>query len=338
MTRRVTLGDVAERAGVHKATVSRALNERTQHQVNPETLRKVKRAARDLGYQPDAVARSLRTASTMTVGVIIPDLMNPIFPPLVRGIEHHLQPQGYTALLANTDGDPDVEAAAFASLSSRRVDGFILATGRREPQAFLAAAHERGIAVVMANREAGGVPFPVVMADNAMGETAAVEHLVGLGHRRIVHLAGPASFSTTRTRAQAFAAATAAAGVEGRTIPDVALTIRAGEDAMDELLERSETPPTAVVAGNDLVALGAIHALRRRGLDCPRDVSVVGFNDMPFAGDFWPPLTTVRVPLRDIGIESARALLTAIGSERRDSVTITLPVSLVVRGSTGPVG
>ncbi|MCR2799549.1 LacI family DNA-binding transcriptional regulator [Microbacterium sp. zg-Y818] len=338
MAKRVTLDDVAEHAGVHKGTASRALNERTQHQVNAATLTRVRRAARELGYRPDVVARSLRTASTRTIGIIIPDLMNPIFPPLVRGIEHFLQPQGYSALITNTDGFDHAESAAFDSLMQRRVDGLILATGRLAPQDFLADARERGVRIVMANRDAQA-GYPVVMADNAAGIAAAVHHLVGLGHRRITHLAGPDDFSTTRARALAFAQSTAQTRVAGEVISNVALTADAGEKAMDELIARPGPRPSAIVAGNDLVALGVLRSMRAHGLDCPRDVSVVGFNDMPFAGDFSPSLTTVRVPLRDIGIEAARRLLAAIeGPEAigQERVTITLPVSLIVRQSTGP--
>ena len=338
MAKRVTLDDVAEHAGVHKATASRALNERTQHQVNAETLKRVRRAARELGYQPDVVARSLRTSSTQTIGIIIPDLMNPIFPPLVRGIEHFLQPRGYSALIVNTDGFAHTESAAFDSLIQRRVDGFILATGRLATQDFLVRARERGIRIVMANRDAEA-GFPVVMGDNAAGIEAAVRHLVGLGHRRITHFAGPDDFSTTRTRAQAFVTSTSDAGVTGEITANVSLTAEAGEAAMDELIARQGPRPTAVVAGNDLVALGVIRSMRSHGLDCPHDISVVGFNDMPFAGDFSPALTTVRVPLREIGIEAARTLLAAIdGADgtRQERVTVTLPVSLIVRESTGP--
>ncbi|MFF2632631.1 LacI family DNA-binding transcriptional regulator [Microbacterium sp. NPDC058021] len=337
MAKRVTLDDVAAHAGVHKATASRALNERTQHQVNGETLKRVRRAARDLGYQPDVVARSLRTASTRTIGIIIPDLMNPIFPPLVRGIEHFLQPRGYSVLITNTDGFDHAESAAFDSLMQRRVDGFILATGRLAAQDFLADARQRGVRIVMANRDAEG-GFPVVTADNASGISAAVHHLVGLGHRCITHLGGPDDFSTTRARAQAFTQSATGAGVSSEVVANVALTAEAGERAMDMLIARGGPRATAIVAGNDLVALGVLRSMRAHGLRCPQDISVVGFNDMPFAGDFSPSLTTVRVPLREIGIEAARTLLAAIeGPEgaRQERVMITLPVSLIVRESTG---
>lgn len=336
MPRRVTIDDVARLAEVHKATVSRALNARTRDQVNAETLKRVKRAARQLGYVPNAMARSLRTSRSMTIGVIIPDLMNPIFPPIIRGIEHVLQAQGYTVLIANTDSHDDVEISAFESLLQRRVDGFLLATGRLDDQSVVEEAAAAAVPVVLVNRDAGLGDFPLVTGDNPRGIELALEHLVALGHRRIIHAAGPPNFSTTRSRAEAFEAAATRAGVQHQTIYVSALTIEAGVDAADELLVHNKINPTALVAGNDLVALGLIRRLRAEGLHCPEDVSVVGFNDMPFAGDFWPPLTTVRMPLREIGAEAARLLLRGIEAGEQEAATLTLPVSLVARGSTGP--
>lgn len=336
MPRRVTIDDVARLAEVHKATVSRALNARTRDQVNAETLKRVKRAARQLGYVPNAMARSLRTSRSMTIGVIIPDLMNPIFPPIIRGIEQVLQAQGYTVLIANTDPHDDVEISVFESMLQRRVDGFLLATGRLDDQSVVEEAAAAAVPVVLVNRAAGFGDFPLVTGDNARGIELAVEHLVELGHRRIVHAAGPLNFSTTRSRAEAFEVAAARAGVAHQTIYASALTIDAGVAAADEMLAHNKVKPTALVAGNDLVALGLIRRLRTEGLYCPEDVSVVGFNDMPFAGDFWPPLTTVRMPLREIGAEAARLLLRGIEVGEQEAATLTLPVTLVARGSTGP--
>lgn len=335
MPRRVTIDDVARLAEVHKATVSRALNARTRDQVNAETLKRVKRAARQLGYVPNAMARSLRTSRSMTIGVIIPDLMNPIFPPIIRGIEHVLQAQGYTVLIANTDSHDDVEISVFESLLQRRVDGFILATGRLDDQPVVDDAVAADVPVVLVNRGTGVGDFPLVGGDNARGIELALEHLVELGHKRIVHVAGPPNFSTTRSRAEAFEAAATRAGVEHQTTYASALTIDAGVEAAEYLLAHNHVHPTALVAGNDLVALGLIRRLRAEGLHCPADVSVVGFNDMPFAEDFWPPLTTVHMPLREIGAEAARLLLRGIEAGEQEAVTLTLPVSLVCRGSTG---
>lgn len=336
MAKRVTIDDVARSAGVHKATVSRALNAHTQSQVNAETAKRVREAAQELGYVPNVVARGLRLNHSMTIGVIVPDVANPIFPPIMRGIEEYLQPRGYTALLANTDGQTTVEEAAFQSLVQRRVDGFILATGRLDEQSFIANAFDEGVPVVMVNRAAGSAPYPVVTADNEQGIGAALQHLRELGHRRIAHLAGPLGFSTTRRRAEAFRAVASTMPEVTATVVDAgALTADGGASAMDELLERSGPRPTAVIAANDLVALGAVRSLRSHGLRCPEDVSVVGYNDMPFAADFWPALTTVHVPLREIGVHGARMLLDGIEAGLQEPATLTLPVGLVVRGSTG---
>lgn len=334
MSKRVTIADVAELAGVHKATVSRALNSQTEHQVNPDTTKRVQRAAKQLGYIPNIMARGLRTNLSMTVGVIVPDLTNPIFPPLIRGIENYLAPRGYTALLADTDGRDSLERAAFDSLLERQVDGVILATGQIQ-HTWLAGEFDREVRAVMVNRGTADSPYPLVTSDDASGIAVAVNHLVQLGHRRILYMAGPTNFTTAMVRRQAFAAAAAThPGVEHRVVEVSALNVASGQASMDTVLTAGHPHPTAVVAGNDLLALGVIRSLRAHGLSCPTDLSVVGFNDMPFAEDFSPPLTTVRAPFLEMGSEAARLLLEGITARSQSPVTVMLPVSLIVRGST----
>lgn len=334
MPKRVTIAEVAELAGVHKATVSRALNDVTEHQVNAATVKKIQRAARQLGYIPNIMARGLRTSLSMTVGVIVPDLTNPLFPPIQRGIENYLFPRGYTALLANTDGQDSLERAAFNSLLERRVDGFILATGQTD-HPLLMDAYKRDIRVVLVNRGSTGAPYPLVTGDDASGIAASVNHLVELGHRQILHLAGPRNFTTSLTRSEAFTAACAQHGIAPRVVVAPALNVDAGKTTMDGILDSGQPVPTAIVAGNDLLALGIMRSLRSHGLECPTDISIIGFNDIPFAQDFHPPLTTVRVPHVELGAEAARLLLASISSEAPKPVTVTLPVSLIVRESTG---
>ncbi|MBX3098049.1 MAG: LacI family DNA-binding transcriptional regulator [Salinibacterium sp.] len=335
MANRVTLADVAALAGVHPGTVSRALSAKTENQVNAATVRKVRRAAKQLGYTPNAMARGLRTRLSMTVGVIVPDLTNPIFPPMVRGIDSYLLPRGYSALVVNTDGSDETERTVFESLLARQVDGFIVATGHTHHR-LMAEAQERGVLVVMVNRDAHGVRYPAVTGDDSLGIKEIFAHLVALGHSRIVHLAGPAGFSTSEIREEAFRAACEQFSVTGRVLPTSAYSIDAGQAAMDILLDGPAEGFTAVVAGNDLLALGAYHSLRQHGMVCPDDMSVVGFNDMPFAGDFFPPMTTVRVSHFDMGAEAARLLLAQIEAPESTALAVRLPVSLVVRGSTAP--
>lgn len=334
MSQAVTIADVAKLAGVHAATVSRALSPGAKAQVSPETVRRVQKAAKKLGYVPNAMARSLRTSLSMTVGVTIPDLTNPIFPPMIRGIENFLAPRGYTALLANTDGRPALEKAAINSLLERRVDGLIIATGL-EDHALLPKLFDQGVRAVLANRGAGTVPYPLVTGDDRSGILMTVELLKKLGHRRVVHIAGPNNFSTSRTRREAIIEACADAGLVCQVVYASALTAEDGEKAMDDLLSQRQNF-TAVQTSNDLLALGVLRSMRRHRLNCPQDVSVIGFNDMPFAEEFSPGLTTIRVPLEDIGTESARLLFERVQSGKIDSVLVRLPVSLVVRGSTGP--
>src|SRR5689334_3101660 len=198
-----TLRDVAQLAGVHPATASRALNPQTRPLVNADTARKVLRAAESIGYQPNPIARSLKTARSSTVGLVIPDLTNPLFPPIVRGIEDVLTTARYSAWIVNTDNDPAREETAIESLRSRQVEGLIIATARRE-HPLLVRLHEAGVKMVLVNRRVDGLELPSVTADDNAGVQMAVSHLAGLGHTRIAHLAGPQGTSTGVARARAF--------------------------------------------------------------------------------------------------------------------------------------
>lgn len=333
MPSRVTIADVARLAGVHQGTVSRALNRKTEDQVNSETARRVRNAAKQLGYIPNTIARGLRTSSSMTIGVVIPDLTNPIFPPIVRGIDSYLTPRGYSAVVVNTDGSDATEKLRFESLVQRQVDGFIFATGH-SGHSTAGDAYDRGIKAVMVNRDSRGVPFPAVVGDDAQGIRLCVDHLSSLGHHDLVHLSGPEGFSTSQVRTDAFVSACAERGIAAHVAATSAYSVEAGQAAMDEILDRSEFPFTAVVAGNDLLALGVYHSLRMRGLRCPEDVSVVGFNDMPFAGDFQPAMTTVRTPYFEMGAEAARLLLDQIDNDTPTALRVVLPVEFVIRAST----
>lgn len=330
-----TLRDVAEAAGVHTATASRALNPETRKLVNAETARRVLRAAESLAYRPNPIARSLKTSKSRTVGLVIPDLTNPLFPPIVRGIEDVLGPAGYSALIVNTDSDPDREESQVGSLRSRQVEGLIVATARLD-HPLLSRLHDEGVKIVLVNRRANGLDVPSIAPDDATGVAQAVQHLADLGHRRIAHLAGPQFTSTGVARARAFHAAVRDHGLDD----DPSLTASCEYWSEDEgaralrTVLKSRTDFSAVVAGNDLIALGCYDVFAERGISCPDDVSVVGFNDMPFLDKLRPPLTTVAVPHHQIGIEAARMLLESINESDRPSRSVLLPVSLITRGST----
>lgn len=333
----VKLSDVAERAGVHPATVSRALSERTRHMVNAATAERVLAAAAELGYTPNPIARSLKTNRSFTIAVLLPDLTNPLFPPMVRGIEDGLAEAGFTALIANTDNHPDRALAALETMRIRQADGCIAATATRDDGLLADAAGE--MPMVLINRRVLSHAIPAVVADDRSGVRQAVEHLAALGHERIAHVAGPQWLSTGADRHQAFVAALRGVGLD----PDPELicfgdgfTEEQGALSLHALLD-SGADFTALVAGNDLMALGCYDALTERGLSCPADVSIVGFNDMPFADKFNPPLTTVRIPHYEMGRRAAALLLARIEARATaPGEDIVLPVALVQRASTAP--
>jgi LacI family transcriptional regulator len=336
-TQSVTLRDVAQAAGVHTATASRALNPKARQLVNAETVRRVMRAAETLGYQPNPIARSLKTSKSATVGLVIPDLTNPLFPPIVRGIENVLESAGYSALIVNTDNDPERERALIESLRSRQVEGLIVATARLE-HPLLRQLQEQDVKIVLINRRIENLQMPFVVGDDATGIALAVKHLVDLGHTRIAHIAGPQITSTGLDRSRAFRHAVRDYGAA----EDPALIVECahwsegdGAGAMRELLDRG-SGCTAVVAGNDLIALGCYDVFAERDISCPEDISVVGFNDMPFLDKLRPPLTTLGVPHHELGAEAARMLLDCIEEPQRHPRSLLLPVSLVLRDSTAP--
>ncbi|HEX2155052.1 MAG TPA: LacI family DNA-binding transcriptional regulator [Acidimicrobiia bacterium] len=331
-----TLRDVAERAGVHPATASRALNPALPGRISPETTRKVQEAARVLGYRPDPAARSLRTRRSGVVGVVVPDLMNPVLPPIVRGIEETLWEVGLACLLADTDNRSDREEAFVEEMLGRRCEGLIVATAARDSSA-VASLEGLGIPTVLVTREIDHSPFPFVGGDDASGVAAAVEHLVALGHRRIAYVTGPPNLSTTMRREQAFVEALTRHLPEARVVVHHTdgFTVPAGKKGAVDVLTLVE-PPTAILAGNDMMALGVYETLDAHGLSCPGDISVVGHNDMPFMSAVRPPLTTVAIPQYDVGVEAARILMSLRAGEPPKATRRLLPTRLVVRGSTAP--
>jgi LacI family transcriptional regulator len=333
----VTLRDVARVAGVHPATVSRALNEETRALVNEETARRVLKAAEKLGYQPNPIARGLKTNRSYTIGVLIPDLTNPLFPPILRGIEDRLETAGYTPLTANTDNDPERELLDLQTMRARQVDGIIAATARRDHRLHDALL-EAGLELVLVNRRQEELPVSSATADDRLGMRLAVEHLLSLGHTRIAHIAGPLDYSTGLDRHESFLETVRSAGVE----PDPQLVLVAeafteseGARLCQELMEHDHEF-TAVAAANDLLALGCLDVFAERGRSCPEDISVVGFNDMPFAARFQPPLTTIHIPHYELGKAAGELMLERLQDGDSPPREIRLEPHLVVRESTAP--
>ena len=334
---RATLKDVAALAGVHPGTASRAINVDTRDLVNEETARRVLAAADELGYRPNPIARGLKTSRSYTVGVLIPDLTNPLFPRIVRGIQDKLEESGYIPLIANTDNDPARERADIEAMRARQVDGLITATAHRHDDLAIDGAGGE-LPVVLVNRRHEQGTRPSVVADDRLGVRLAIEHLVALGHRRIAHLAGPQDLSTGYLRLQGYREALADAGIEyddELVLAADAFVEEEGQRLCNELLDRG-LEVTAIFAGNDLMALGCYDAFVARGIVCPDQISVVGFNDMPFAAWFDPPLTTVHLPQYEIGERAAELLLERLRDPAAEPTQMLLEPTLAVRGSTAP--
>jgi DNA-binding LacI/PurR family transcriptional regulator len=358
-----TIADVARRARVSTATVSRVLA--GMGGARPETRDRILAAAHELEYRPSAVARSLRRGTTKSLGLIITDIENPFFPQLVRAVEDAAREQGYAVLLCNASDDPERESGYLDLLVERRVDGVIIAASS------LGGRHREWLTdpplpVVLVNSVARGVHLPSITSDNRLGGRLAAEHLLALGHRRLAVLtAGPRN-ADAPDRLAGVRRATHAAGIADRDLvvrmgePDV----RGGEAAATEVLEQCPDV-TGIVAYNDLMAIGAMRAVRARGLDVPGQVSVIGFDDVPIAPYTDPPLTTIAQEIGALGAwavarlverlaaDAGEALLGASGSGASGRpgaagtavavgavpapVRAIVAVRLVERSSTGPV-
>jgi LacI family transcriptional regulator len=334
---RVRLVDVAREAGVHPATASRALNPAAHDEVSRDTIRRVELAARRLGYVPNTLARGLRTSRSLVVALVIPDITNPLFPPIVRGAEQVLSAAGFTLVLTDTNNDPATEHSQVTAMRGRGVDGFIVATARWHDPVVDGLA-KAGVPTILVNRRNDPVLLPYIGGDDRSGMRACVDHLADLGHQAILHLSGPAETSTALVRSDAFRSAMLLRGLSTRNaeVHCTAYTEDAGAAGIREALSAGSSF-TAVAAANDLLALGAQRALAERGLCCPADVSITGYNDINYMSKLSPPFTTVRLPLRKIGMLAARNLLGWIGGQEPElGSQVLLPVEFMKRGTTAP--
>ncbi|WP_274626454.1 LacI family DNA-binding transcriptional regulator [Arvimicrobium flavum] len=338
--KRITLKDIATATGVHVSTVSRALDPVERKTITDEVAQRIQEAAQRLGYRPNRIAAGLRTNRTMTVGVMIPDITNVIFPPILRGIESVLEPLGYASIIVNTDSERDRESRLVDVLRDRGVDGIIHSAVLLSDPSIARAASE-GLPVVTLNRRVENSGIPYVVSDEEAGICNMLRHLRDLGHRDIAHLAGPQDLSTGQLRLNAFRKA-----AKGLSIPyDAGLVVTAtrfdekeGARCVKDLLSAARKF-TAILCANDRLALGAIEALRERGIDCPREISVTGFNDMPFLELIRPKLTTVRIQQHSAGRTAAEILLRLMNPVENDAIPMEtiLPVEIIVRESTARV-
>ncbi|WP_326544118.1 LacI family DNA-binding transcriptional regulator [Pseudorhodoferax sp.] len=328
----VTIDDIAKAAGVHPATVSRALRG-IAGKVSPDKRAEIERIAAELGYQPNAVAASLRTRQTNIAAIVVPDLGNPLFGPIVQGLERALRLHDLLCLVVQTPAAPAERRDLVVALANRQVSGLlILAAEDDDPM--LAMARQRRLPTVLVNRGSGSRDFSSVVSDDREGVRLALEHLVSLGHRAIAHIAGPSASSTGRARHAAFVELVRGFGLKpGQVAEAEAFTRAAGQAATEQLL-KGRARPTAIFAANDLIALGALDVLRRRGLSVPGDISLVGHNDMPLVDLIDPPLTTVKVAVDQMSLQAAGLFIDHLQQPLLAPSTRVLMPGLVVRAST----
>jgi LacI family transcriptional regulator len=332
--RKPTIYDVARLAGVSTATVSRLLN--GTGQIAPSTRLAIEAAVEELGYQPNRIARSLATKSTQTIALLLPEITNPFYGALVAGIEQRTLELGYTMLLCTTEDDPAREERYLNLLRSKQVDG-ALADGLVLPPGRIAEFVADGFPIVCLDRDVDSTSVPLVQVDNRLGGRMATEHLLGLGHKRIAHVAGTSGMRIVEERIDGYLEALRAAGVkpDPRLLAVGSFNEEGGYEAARSLFTRPPYP-TAVFAANDLSAVGVLEAVVESGRQVPDDVSVVGFDDLRLAAYTSPPLTTIHQPAREIGARATSLLFDLTRGKKLGRVRYLLQPELVVRRSTAP--
>ncbi len=331
-SRQPSIKDIARMARVSHPTVSRALQ--NSPLVNAQTAAKIRKIADEAGYRASAVARGLVTRRTRTIGLVVTTVDDPFAGEVTCGIEQAANDHGYAVFLASSNADPERERKVVQALAERRVDGIIV-TSSRVGALYLPLLEELNVPIMLVNDQHPGEFVHSVMIANVEGARAAVEHLIGLGHRRIAYVGDRLGYQTEAERLAGYREALNRAAIdfvpalvkEGDGRPDAAM------EAVDELL-RLPAPPTAICCYNDMTALGVMRAIRARRMRVPEDVSVTGFDDLFFAVYLEPPLTTVRQPMRRMGQLAMENLLKLMSGE--DSVAQSkVEAELIVRASTG---
>ena len=332
----VTVRDVARRAGVSSSTVSHVLN-RTRF-VSDELCERVVTAMRELEYHPNAAARMLSLKRSNAIGLIVSDIRNPFFASVARGVEDVAQENGYTVVLCNSDENLLKESACLKALQSRQVDGVLLASAGAAGEQVGRLVHA-GYPIILVDRDLPDLALPAVLLDNEGAAYGAVRHLIDRGHRRIGMLSGRASISTTIERVAGYHRALCEAGLEldAELVISGESTSEGGAAATSTLLDL-DSPPTALFSGNNLMSIGALHAIASHGLSVPEDVAVVGFDDFPFpwSDAFRPHLTTIAQPTYELGRRAAEMLVDALSTSSPPGPhRVVLDGKLVIRESSG---
>jgi LacI family transcriptional regulator len=329
--------EVAERAGVSVTTVSHVIN--NTRFVSDDSRQRVLKAMEEMGYQPNALARSLRRQQTYTIGVIVPDSADPFYAEVVRGVEDVSFEQGYTITLCNSDGDIQKEGQYTNLLTEKRVDGILFFATSNESRAHVRSLQKRQVPLVVVDRQVPNMESDLVVVDNIIGGQMATRHLLEWGHRRIGCISGPINLLLSEQRLEGFRLAMAEYNlpVDERLIKIVnAYQYQPGYQAAQELLTL-ENPPTAIFAFNDVLAVGVINAARELGIAVPEQLSVIGFDDLRLALYVNPALTTIGQPMYEMGEKATGMLIERIENQELAPRLQQLSLKLLVRQSTGPV-
>jgi LacI family transcriptional regulator len=333
--KRARLKDVAQLAGVDLSVVSRALNDDPNLVVAPETRARIRTAAEQLHYRPNAMARALRQAQTMTLGLLVPDVANFVYFELIRGIEQRAFEAGYVLLLANAHDSKKTEEVYKRLVLERRIDGLLIASASDEARIPFDVGGEAP-PIVWVNRR--GKAGPSIFEDDEQGMALAVKHLVSLGHTAIAHIAGPQSLDTGRRRLRGYQEAMHTAGLEtpDRYIVEGPFTDSGGAECMLALL-RTDPMPTAVTVSSLMATIGVLATARKAGLEIPRDLSIIAFHDAAIARYLDPPVTTIHMPLYELGRLAVEQLLHAItGGELPLETVVPMSARIIERDSTAP--
>jgi LacI family transcriptional regulator len=334
---RVTIQDVARHAEVSPMTVSRVVN--ASPHVSPETRRRVEAAIQDLGYVPNRLAQSLIRRRTKAIGLIVPDVANPFFTLLVRGAEEVAWRSGYHVILSNTQADLERERGYVEDMLAFRVDGVVIAPVDDRSRSNLRLLVRNAVPFVLVDRSVAGFRADVVQGDSVAGAGQLVEHLVALGHRRVGMVTESLEVSTSRDRVAGYRRALEEAGIDAApelvVVGETATDPRGGHEGALALLDLPD-PPTAILAVNNVLAVGVVEAARERRLEVPRDLAVVCFDDIELVSRLYPFLTVMAQPAQTFGTLAMQLLLDRIagGGEARPR-TVVLPAELTVRASCG---
>jgi DNA-binding LacI/PurR family transcriptional regulator len=329
----IKLEDIAKATGFSVPTVSRVITH-SSYPVNPETRRKILEAAQAMGYKPNLSARSLRTDRSFTIGIIVDDLLSPFTPSIVRGIQDYLNEQDYLGLIVNSDWNPELEQEAIRTLVSRPVDGIIFVEYSHLAVSDILEGSEKPH--VFVHRLFGTPIKNSIVPDDEYGASQAVRHLFQLGHRRIAYINGPESWHSSKKRLSGYLSELAANQLEfdPQLVQPGDWEFEGGYQAAQNLAGLSK-PPTAIFSANDLMALGAIHAIQDLGMNVPKDIAVVGYDNRDFTRIVRPKITTMSMPVYEMGWAAAELLLKQIAGGREEVDEIKIKGQLYIRETCG---